>query len=217
MEFKQKLLDGLSRSEPATLVDQHGLDVDDRRSKHALVGALARSRKLPLDELLAGLSRQQLKSMCASLGLDDSGREKSVLIERIRKAANGAVGLETKSAHPLAGTNGSSTAPGKRKTNGVEPNGLERLPERVVTWAGRLGVDHTGGVLVRSQQRRWASCDAAGALRFNWRIIQAPVRLVDYVVAHELVHLVHRDHTQDFWRCLGRAMADYELGPRLEW
>ena len=80
-------------------------------------------------------------------------------------------------------------------------------------------------MLIREQAKRWASCDAAGALRFNWRIIQAPRRLVEYVVAHELVHLVHADHTAAFWARLGQAMPDYEgrkealrkLGPQLWW
>ena len=44
----------------------------------------------------------------------------------------------------------------------------------------------------------------------NWRIVQAPTRLIDYVVAHELVHLVYPDHTRDFWATLGREMPDYE-------
>lgn len=85
----------------------------------------------------------------------------------------------------------------------------ERLPERVAEWAKKVGVPEPA-VLVRSQRKRWASCDRAGIVRINWRIIQAPMRLVDYVVAHELVHLVHADHTRAFWRLLGRAMPDYE-------
>ena len=44
----------------------------------------------------------------------------------------------------------------------------------------------------------------------NWRIIQAPMRLVDYVVVHELVHLRHRGHGRDYWQALGRVMPDYE-------
>jgi predicted metal-dependent hydrolase len=80
-------------------------------------------------------------------------------------------------------------------------------------------------VLVRDQRKRWASCDDSGVLRFNWRVIQAPMRLVDYVVAHELVHLRHREHTAAFWARLGVVMPDYEarkealrrLGPRLQW
>jgi predicted metal-dependent hydrolase len=99
-----------------------------------------------------------------------------------------------------------------------------RLPERVRAWAARLGVEPTD-VLVRDQRKRWASCDERGVLRFNWRVIQAPMRLVDYVVAHELTHLLHREHTAAFWRRLGTAMPDYEsrkealrrLGPRRHW
>jgi predicted metal-dependent hydrolase len=85
----------------------------------------------------------------------------------------------------------------------------ERVPERASQWAGKVGVA-VPQVLVRDQRKRWASCDKAGVLRVNWRIIQAPMRLVDYVVAHELVHLVHPDHTPEFWARLGRAMPDYE-------
>lgn len=99
-----------------------------------------------------------------------------------------------------------------------------RLPERVALWSDALGVAPTN-VLVRDQRKRWASCDEHGVLRFNWRVIQAPMRLVDYVVAHELVHLRYRDHTKAFWARLGAAMPDYErrkdelrrLGPRLQW
>jgi predicted metal-dependent hydrolase len=62
-------------------------------------------------------------------------------------------------------------------------------------------------------------------LRFNWRIIQAPIRLIDYVVAHEVVHVIHADHTKAFWARLGVVMPDYErrkeelrrLGVRLDW
>lgn len=84
-----------------------------------------------------------------------------------------------------------------------------RLAARVRYWAGRLGVT-VRSVLVREQQKRWGSCDATGDVRLNWRIMQASAGLVDYVVAHELVHLRHRDHGVAFWRMLGRAMPDYE-------
>jgi hypothetical protein len=59
----------------------------------------------------------------------------------------------------------------------------------------------------------------------NWRVIQAPLALVDYVVAHELTHLEHPNHTAAFWAAHGRAMPDYDArkerlrvsGPELEW
>ena len=73
----------------------------------------------------------------------------------------------------------------------------------------RTGVD-APKLVVKDQQKRWGSCDQAGTIRLNWKIIQAPMRLVDYVVAHELVHLIHTDHTKAFWARLGRAMPDYD-------
>jgi predicted metal-dependent hydrolase len=99
----------------------------------------------------------------------------------------------------------------------------ERLTAQVGGWARRMGQEEPR-VQVREQERRWGSC-SAGVVRFNWRIIQAPMRLVDYVVAHELVHLVHEAHDKAFWAALGRLLPDYEArreqlratGPRLIW
>jgi predicted metal-dependent hydrolase len=84
-----------------------------------------------------------------------------------------------------------------------------RLPERVAQLAARFNLEPQA-VLVRYQAKRWASCDDHGTLRFNWRIIQAPMRLVDYVVAHELAHLRHKNHTKPYWALLGKVMPDYE-------
>lgn len=84
-----------------------------------------------------------------------------------------------------------------------------RLPERVPAWAPLLGVEPTN-VLIRDQRKRWGSADGAGVIRLNWRVVQAPMRLVDYVVVHELVHLRYPDHTRDFWAALGGVMGDYE-------
>jgi predicted metal-dependent hydrolase len=64
---------------------------------------------------------------------------------------------------------------------------------------------------IREPQKRWGSVNARGNIRFNWRSIQISRRLIDYVMAHELVHLVHPDHTRDFWGTLGRAKPDYEV------
>ncbi len=100
------------------------------------------------------------------------------------------------------------------------------LPERVEVWSRKFQITPPT-VLVRDQRRRWGSCNRAGELRLNWRIIQAPMSLVDYVVAHELGHVVRGDdgHSPAFWAQLGRVMPDYDtrrdalraLGPSLEW
>ena len=85
----------------------------------------------------------------------------------------------------------------------------ERLPERVEAWRPRAGVAMPH-VVIADQQKRWGSCDRNGTIRLNWRIIQASMRLVDYVVVHELVHLRHRGHGRAYWQDLGRVMPDYE-------
>lgn len=84
-----------------------------------------------------------------------------------------------------------------------------RLPPIVDEWARRLKVEPTA-VRVVSQKLRWGSCDASGVLRLNWRVVGAPTRVIEYVVAHELNHLRYPDHTRAFWASLGRPMPDYD-------
>ena len=99
-----------------------------------------------------------------------------------------------------------------------------RLPERVTHWAAALRVP-VPRVLIREPKTRWGSCHPSGLVRLSWRIIQAPPRLVDYVVAHELCHLIHEGHGRAFWATLGQVMPDYEsrrarlmeIGARLVW
>ncbi|MCK6685926.1 MAG: M48 family metallopeptidase [Thermoanaerobaculia bacterium] len=125
---------------------------------------------------------------------------------------------------PSAGPSGAVTQVRKAIVAWYRAKAAERLPERVVFWSERLGIE-AGTVLVREQTQRWASCSEAGILRFNWRIIQAPMRLVDYVVAHELVHLEVKEHSAEFWKRLGVVMPDYDLrkeglrarGRRFQW
>ncbi len=83
MPTKRQVLDLFSRDELLTLLDQHDLAVPDRRVKDAIVETLAAAHRVKLDEILGGLKRTQLQEMCRSLGLDTSGREKALLIDRL--------------------------------------------------------------------------------------------------------------------------------------
>lgn len=81
------------------------------------------------------------------------------------------------------------------------------LPPRLARWAAKLGVA-VPPLLIREPLKRWGSCDTGGNVRINWRTIQVAPRLIDYVLAHELVHLEHRRHDADFWARLGEVMHD---------
>ena len=91
----------------------------------------------------------------------------------------------------------------------LRQHAAQRLPERIETWYRKAGVPMPR-IVIADQQKRWGSCDNRGTIRLNWRIIQAPMRLVDYVIVHELVHLRHRGHGSNYWQALGRVMPDYE-------
>ena len=83
------------------------------------------------------------------------------------------------------------------------------LRARVLHWVQQMGIKEPKVVLA-AQEKRWGSCTAHGTVRLNWRIIQAPLSLLDYVVAHELVHLRHHEHSPAFWRALAVVMPGYE-------
>lgn len=66
-------------------------------------------------------------------------------------------------------------------------------------------------IRIAGQKTRWGSCSARGTISLNWRLMLVPGALFDYVVAHELCHLIHAHHGPRFWGELERVMPDYEL------
>jgi predicted metal-dependent hydrolase len=67
--------------------------------------------------------------------------------------------------------------------------------------ATRLGVDYTR-IAVRDQRTRWGSCSTRGTLSFSWRLALAPPEVLEYVVVHELLHLIEHNHSRAFWALL---------------
>ncbi|MCP5405840.1 MAG: M48 family metallopeptidase [Pseudomonadaceae bacterium] len=83
-----------------------------------------------------------------------------------------------------------------------------RFPRRVALWARRMNLPY-GRVLVSNPRRQWASCSYKNDLRFSWRLIMVPPRLLDYVVVHELAHVVQKNHSAAFWRLVEATLPDY--------
>ncbi len=84
---KHAILSELTAGELRTAVSAHSLSVPDKRLKDQLVGALARTRKVPVGEILAVLPRQRLKELCRALDVDDSGRSKAEIVARLTRRA----------------------------------------------------------------------------------------------------------------------------------
>lgn len=65
-------------------------------------------------------------------------------------------------------------------------------------------------IRIKNLRSRWGSCSSMGGLNFSWRLILAPVEIVDYVIIHELSHLNHMNHSQRFWQLVETQCPDYK-------
>lgn len=85
------------------------------------------------------------------------------------------------------------------------------------TFTARVAYYHpfTGGnytsITIRDQKSRWGSCSSRGTLSFNYRLVFAPPKVLDYVVVHELCHLTHMNHSKDFWNMVETIMPEYKV------
>jgi type I restriction enzyme M protein len=128
MPLKRDVVAQLTRDELITVVEQFELAVSDRRKKDGLVEAVTASRKTTLSEILPGLPRDRLKELCRAFELDDSGRDKGSLIERLTAGSKGNI---APSQPPRAnGSNALSQPPcsnGAKATEAIELAAGEKL------------------------------------------------------------------------------------------
>jgi predicted metal-dependent hydrolase len=70
-------------------------------------------------------------------------------------------------------------------------------------------------IKISLNNKNWGTCNSMRELTFNWRLAMAPIEVIDYVVIHEMCHMVHMNHDRSFWRLVGKYMRDYEY--KQEW
>jgi len=87
------------------------------------------------------------------------------------------------------------------------------LPPRLLALAAQFDLTVTH-VSVRNQRARWGSCATGGRISLNWRLIQTPEAVCDYVLIHELMHLRQPNHSARFWALVARACPDHEASRR---
>lgn len=85
----------------------------------------------------------------------------------------------------------------------------EKILPRVELYAQRLGVEFNQAEITDSKYR-WGSCTPNDNVIFNWRLVKAPMFVIDYVVVHELAHLLEPNHTPRFWNIIGAQVATLE-------
>lgn len=86
---------------------------------------------------------------------------------------------------------------------------LKVIPVKVKHYASLMNVQY-GRITIRNQKTRWGSCSGKGNLNFNCLLMLAPDEVVDYVVVHELCHLIEMNHSKAFWGQVENVMPDYK-------
>jgi len=90
----------------------------------------------------------------------------------------------------------------------------EVIPQRVAYYAAIMGLEPTAGKITDARTR-YGSCSGKNSLCFSWRLIQRPMEAVDYVVVHELAHIVHKNHGKGFYALLDSVLPDRRERERL--
>ena len=85
----------------------------------------------------------------------------------------------------------------------------EKIKERVSRFARLIG-KRPNSTKIKNQEKRWGSCSRTGIIRFNWKIIMAPISIMDYVIVHELCHLFYPHHSPQFWQRVQSIIPDYK-------
>lgn len=94
-------------------------------------------------------------------------------------------------------------------SNWYKKNAMEFLPLRVKAISENLGITPSR-VLIKNQKSIWGSCNTKREIRLNWRLILMKESVIDYIIIHELCHIIHMNHSKDFWSLVKSYDSNYE-------
>ncbi len=86
----------------------------------------------------------------------------------------------------------------------------ELLEQRIRLYSSEIGV-FPKRTAIKEQKTRWGSCSTKGNINLNWKLIMSPLKVIDYVVIHELCHMKEMNHSKKFWQHVQSIMPDYEV------
>ncbi|MEM9090923.1 MAG: SprT family zinc-dependent metalloprotease [Cyanobacteria bacterium P01_F01_bin.53] len=103
---------------------------------------------------------------------------------------------------------GGTVAAKKAFATYLAQQGEPKLRDRISHYAPKVGVE-VPSFKIKEMGYRWASCGVKGNLNFHWKCMMAPLKIIDYIVVHELCHLHVTNHTNAFWNEVDKVMPDY--------
>ncbi|MDR0953384.1 MAG: M48 family metallopeptidase [Elusimicrobiota bacterium] len=83
------------------------------------------------------------------------------------------------------------------------------IEARAKEWAAKLGVEYNN-IVIKDQRTLWGSCSQKHNINFSYRIIKMPKIIIDYLIVHELAHLIHFNHSNDYWATVSGFMPQYK-------
>lgn len=90
---------------------------------------------------------------------------------------------------------------------------LEKITERA-KWHSQIAGWKFKSISITNAEKRWGSCGPSGSINFSWKLIMAPLNVIDYVVVHELAHVTEKNHSARFWNKVKTVLPDYKSRQR---
>jgi len=162
------------------------------------------SRKSWLEKQWRMLEARRTPPQVLRPGMEILLRGRPVVLEVRRQGMNWALHFGPERT-PLANPEGNLRPALEQHLRNLARTDLVRRAEELA----REQASQVKHIVVRNQRSRWGSCSCNGTISLNWRLIQLPDQVRDYIIIHELTHLRHLNHSPQFWREVERACPDY--------